>query len=287
MKHEKLRASLMHKCKKCLVDYLLNGQEESQSGAALMGTLIHNGFIPYYEKIIGRRIVYREKALENEYFTGHIDGYIKAEQKLFELKTVNGWKFNSIKEPLDNHITQMHIYMKMLNTTKTHIVYLNRDTGEHKAFDIDFYPIIYIAVEQKAIEAIKLAKEGASPEDIVLSEFETCDNYCKFGTNAPILPKPEDEKESSEIEGLKDLFEERMKLYSEEKEVSERRKELEAKIKELMSKHNAKKIIDLGITFVQSTRNTFDSKTFKVKHPDLYNEFLKQSISQSLRFPKI
>ena len=289
MKYEKIRASTAHKCTKCLVDYLLNGQDESQSGSALMGTLIHNGFIPYYEKIIGRRIVYREKSLENEYFTGHIDGYIKADKKLFELKTVNGWKFQKIKEPFDEHITQVHIYMHMLGITKAHIVYLNRDNGEHKAFDVDFNPIIYKAVALKAKEAIELAKQGKEPEAIELDEFETCDPYCKFKTKS-LYKNPEGEKELNELshkDELLQLFEKRQSLASQINELELKKKEAEERIKQIMSEENAKKIVDLGISFIQSNRTYFDSKTFKAKYPELYSNFIKTSVSQSLRFPKI
>lgn len=280
---------MAHKCKKCLVDYLLNGQDESQSGSALMGTLIHNGFIPYYEKIISRRIVYREKALENDFFTGHIDGFIKAEQKLFELKTVNGYSFSSIKEPLENHITQINIYMAMMGIKKAHLVYLNRDNGEHRAFDVSFTPIIYKAVELKAKEALELAKQSTDPQSIELDEFEYCDTYCKFKTKT-LLKKPEDEKESFELQHkdeLIKLFQKRQSLAAQIADLETEKKEAETRIKQIMSEENAKKIVDLGISFVQSNRTYFDSKTFKAKYPDIYNNFIKTSISQSLRFPKI
>jgi len=289
MKHEKIRASIAHKCTKCLVDYLLNGQDENQGGSALMGTLIHNGFIPYYEKIIGRRIVYREKALENEYFTGHIDGYIKAENKLFELKTVNSWKFQKIKEPFDEHITQINIYMAMMGIKKAHLVYLNRDNGEHKAFDIDFTPIIYKAVEHKAKEAIELAKKETDPDEIVLDEYEFCDPYCKFKTKS-LYKKPEGEKELQELQHkdeLIELYQKRQSLAVQITDLETQKKEAEERIKQIMSEENTKKILDLGISFIQSNRTYFDSKTFKAKYPELYSNFTKTSISQSLRFPKI
>ncbi|BCD59600.1 MULTISPECIES: hypothetical protein [unclassified Nitratiruptor] len=289
MTNTKIRASIAHKCTKCLVDYLLNGQDESQSGSALMGTLIHNGFIPYYEKIIGRRIVYREKALENEYFTGHIDGFIKADKKLFELKTVNSWKFQKIKEPLDEHITQVNIYMAMLGIKKAHIVYLNRDNGEHKAFDVSFTPIIYKAVEQKAKEAIELAKQGAEPEKIELDEFETCDPYCKFNTKT-LYKKPEDEKELKELshkDELQELFNKRQTLAFQIAELESKKKEAEERIKQIMSEENAKKIIDIGLSFIETKRTIFDTKKFKSDNPDIYQKYIKNSISQSLRFPKI
>jgi predicted phage-related endonuclease len=285
---QKIRASMAHKCTKCLVDYLLNGETPSGSGAALMGTIIHNGFIPYYEKIIGRRIVRREMEVENKLFKGHVDGIIKAEKKLFELKTVNGFKFQKIKEPLDEHLTQVNVYMHLTGLKKAHIVYLDRDSGEHKAFDIEYSPLIYLSTAKKAAEAIELAKSGKNPEEIELDEFETCDAYCKFHTKT-LYKKPEDEKELDELEHkdeLLELYQERQKIALELSELTNRKKEIEERIKAIMSEENAKKIVDLGITFVESVRKSIDSKSLKAAHPDIYAKFLKESVTQSLRFSK-
>lgn len=283
LKHDKVRASIAHKCTKCLVDYLENGTDESQSSAALMGTLIHNGFIPYYEAIIGKRIVYRERALENDYFTGHIDGYIKKDKKLFELKTVNSFSFQKIKEPYESHITQVNIYMKMLDTKEAHIVYLNRDSGEHKAFDVEFSPLIYNSVVDKVKEAISLAKKAADPKTIELDEFESCDAYCKFKTKT-FEKLPEGEKLSTQIEGLSSLYTLRVNLDEQIKGLSSEKKEVEEKIKTLMLENEARKIPDLKISFVEINRKSFDTKSFKADNPEVYEAYLKTTKSQYLKF---
>jgi len=282
----KIRASMAHKCRKCLLDYLINDQDNvNESNAALMGTFIHEGFVKWYSSYKKERIIYREKEIENEFFTGHIDGFLQKEKAIFELKTISPFKFNKIAEPLEAHIIQTHVYMKLIEVKKTRIVYLNRDTGEFKEFEIKFNPLIYLGVEAKAKEAIELFKQGKKPEEIELDEFEYCDSYCKFKT--PEFEKlPEGEKTSSEVEGIFELYQKRMKLDDEIKSLSEEKKEIEEKIKELMLKSQAKKIVDLGISFVESNRSSFDTKRFKAKYPELYEEFKKTTKSQYLKFNK-
>jgi hypothetical protein len=284
MNEIKIRSSMAHKCKKCLLDYLINGQENTnESNAALMGTFIHEGFVSWYSKYKKERIIYKEKPIENEVFTGHIDGYLQKEKAIFELKTVSPFKYNKINEPVESHIIQTHLYMQMMNVKKTRIVYLNRDTGEFKEFEIKFNRLIYLAVEAKAKEAIELYKQGKKPDEIELNEFETCDQYCKFA-NKPLEQLPEGEKTSNEIEGITELYQTRMQLDNEIKDLTKTKKEIEENIKTLMLKSQAKKVIDLGINFIESERKTFDSKTFNKKYPELYQNFIKVSKSQYLKF---
>ena len=261
----KIRASIAHKCRKCLLDYLINGEEKvNESNAALMGTFIHEGFVKWYSNYKKERIIYHEKEVENEFFTGHIDGFLQKEKAIFELKTISPYKFSKITEPLEAHIIQTHIYMELMGVKKTRIVYLNRDSGEFKEFEIPFNSLVYIGVMQKAKEVINLFKEGKKPEDIEVDEFEYCDSYCKFKTKT-FEKLPEGEKTSSEIDGIVELYQKRMKLDSEIKQLSEEKKEVEDKIKTLMLENKAKKITDLGISLVESNRSSFDTKRFKAK----------------------
>ncbi len=283
---KKIRASMAHKCKKCLLDYLINGQEQSnESNAALMGTFIHEGFVKWYSSYKKERIIYREKELESEYFTGHIDGFLQKQKAVFELKTISPWKYYKIKEPLTSHLVQTHIYMHLMDVKKARIVYLNRDTGEFKEFEVNYNPLIYKAVELKAKETIKAYGEGKKPEDIELDEYESCDEYCKFKT--PVFEKlPEGEKTSEEVEGIIELYKKRMSLDEKIKTLTNEKKKVEEEIKKLMLKNEAKKIVDLGISWIESERKTFDSKSFKAKYPELYEDFIKVSKSQYLKFTK-
>lgn len=64
------------------------------------------------------------------------------------------------------------------------------------------------------------------------------------------------------------------------KELEEKKKELSAQILEEMQSKNILKIEadELSINFVApSDRETFDSKTFRAEHPDLYDSYVKMS----------
>lgn len=287
----KIRASYAGKCRKCLADLLLNPQqEENESSAKLMGTFIHEGFVAWYSKKIGMRIQDREKELENEFFTGHIDGYIPKEKAVFELKTVNGYKFGTINGVLEEHKAQINVYMHLLGVKKAHYVYLNRDSGEYKTFYYDYEPSIYRAVEEKARDVIQAVKNGATVETIELDEFEVCDQYCKFGREL-IYEKPEGEKTSEELpiedrEMLLALIQDYQEAKAQEDEAVMIKKQASEQVKAIMSKYNAKKFTDLKLTFVETVKESFDSKAFKADDPDTYYKYVKSSKTQYVLFPK-
>lgn len=289
MKHEKIRASMAHKCRKCLTDYLVNGKQEVEAGgASLMGTLIHDGFVPYYEKKIGMRIVDREKAIENEQFTGHIDGFIKKTKTVFELKTVNSFIFAKLVEPKIEHIQQVHIYMNILKARKAHIVYVDRDTGNHMAFEIEYQPIMYKALEAKAIMCQMDAKLGLYGDAITLHDFESCDAYCEFDTAKAIQVLPEGEKLSSELDNkleLEILIQEYQELSAQEKEAQANKAHISNQVKEILISKGIRKIPDMKLQIVQQNRTMLDADAIKKHHPDIYNQYLKTNVSQFVRFP--
>ncbi len=80
---------------------------------------------------------------------------------------------------------------------------------------------------------MKLIKKAWVPDDLELDEFEFCDEYCKFQTQT-LYAKPEDEKESSEIEEKEKLlraYEKRVALSREIAELNKQKKEAEEQIK--------------------------------------------------------
>ena len=71
------------------------------------------------------------------------------------------------------------------------------------------------------------------------------------------------------------------------KAIEEKQKELKKRILEEMEKHGIIKIEtdDVTITYVApTTRETFDSKAFRAKNPDLYDEYIKiGAVASSVR----
>lgn len=287
----KIRGSASGKCSKCLAKMMTEPKvEENESNAMLMGTFIHDGFVAWYSKKIGMRIQDREKEIENDTFTGHIDGYIPKERAIFELKTVNGYKFGAIDDVLQEHLAQINVYMHIMGVDMAHYVYLNRDTGEYKQFYLQYNALIYKATEEKAKRVIEAVRNGATPDDIDVDEFELCDQYCEFD-RAPIYPKPDGEMtsealSSEEREELLKLTQEYQEAKAQEDEAKMLKAQANERVKEIMATHKAKKLTDLKLTFVETNRETFDSKAFKADDPNTYSKYTKSSVSQYILFPK-
>jgi hypothetical protein len=79
-------------------------------------------------------ITYVESALKCEEFgyTGHPDGMLVdpaiggAPQMLFELKTISPSGYTSLRKPKDDHVIQMHAYMRLLKMREALIVYIDK-----------------------------------------------------------------------------------------------------------------------------------------------------------------
>ena len=80
--------------------------------------------------------------------SGRIDGVIKIDNEtlILEIKTIDGFAFNSLTRPYDTHISQVQIYMGYKKLDKAILVYVNKSTGELKEFIIEFSRIEYNAL---------------------------------------------------------------------------------------------------------------------------------------------
>lgn len=281
----------MHKCRKCLLNYLQTEEEKSDSTFAMIGTIIHEGFIPYFEKGEKMRVIHREKRLEDELFTGHIDGYVQKTKQLFELKTVSTWIYGDLIEPKIEHIQQSCLYSILGGYESVKFCYLNRDTGEYKTFDMDLTTnemnAIKLSLISKAKEVYKLYEDGKTTDDIDLDPFETCDNYCEFlerpADKAPSIDGGikdiEDMENKSELKGY--LYE-YQKANELEKEAKKTKFQYANIIKETMEKSDLREITDFAI-YYRNERKSFDSKAFQKEEPELYEKYIKSSPSVYFR----
>jgi hypothetical protein len=79
-------------------------------------------------------ITYVETALKCDEFgyTGHPDGMLidpaigGAPQMLFELKTISPSGYEGLRKPKDDHVIQMHAYMRLLKMREAMIVYVDK-----------------------------------------------------------------------------------------------------------------------------------------------------------------
>lgn len=69
-------------------------------------------------------------------------------------------------------------------------------------------------------------------------------------------------------------------LNTQIKELEEEKKTHENQIKDMLKENEVGTVGDRKVVWKNSTRQTFDTKTFKTKYPKLYSEFLKNSASR-------
>lgn len=289
----KLRASSIHRCTKCLLKYLQTEPEENQSSQAMLGTIIHAGFLDYFEDLENVKIINREKELEDELFTGHIDGEIESKDTkiVFELKTVSTWTYKLITEPKIEHIQQVCCYSLLGDFEEAKIVYLNRDSGEYKIFDIDLTTnemnAMKLSLISKAKEVYMLNSEGKTPEDIPFDPFEVCDDYCEFATR-PTDNAPSIDDEITDIdmldnaEELKEWVGEYQMANEREKQAKKEKEQFGNLIKEEMEKGGFREIVGCAI-YYQNKRKSFDKKAFEKEEPELLKKYTKTSNSSYFR----
>ena len=108
---------------------------------------------------------------------GHCDGVFASEDWILEIKTAGSSTFNSLIRPKSDHIRQIHCYMAALDIPRCQLVYVNRDNGSLKKFDIFFEEEIWSEIVG-VIARIEEAVESNDPPEREVSRW-TC-RTCKF-----------------------------------------------------------------------------------------------------------
>jgi len=227
----KIRASSAHRCRKCLLLEFRGEFPRPPAGIqAWLGGLIHERYPDLWVEERGGEIVDREKELENEFFVGHCDGVWVCgnKRKVWELKTINSFIYKEVDGVLPPHRIQINLYMHLLGIKEGIVVYLNRDTGEVKEFEITYSSTLYKLTELKAKRVISAYQQGLTPAD--LPGGEPCDPYCPFREEGDDPePLPNGVEELGEMEEREELE----KILKEYKALSAQKKELEGQLKTL------------------------------------------------------
>ena len=108
---------------------------------------------------------------------GHTDGIIEinGERFILEIKTINSYGFNKLKEPYAKHVDQAHLYMYCTGIKKALFFYEDKNTQKVKDFVVDFDPVIMSII----LEKLGAIKEAIINKRLVESEYLTC-NKCDF-----------------------------------------------------------------------------------------------------------
>ena len=90
---------------------------------------------------------------------GHCDGVFAEQDWVLEIKTIGSSGFGSLIRPKKDHVMQMHCYMAGLDIPRAQLVYVNRDNGMLRKFDVFFDDEVWakcvavISTVEEAIEA--------------------------------------------------------------------------------------------------------------------------------------
>jgi len=105
------------------------------------------------------RVYFGKKENQKEYYNEEL--WLRGtpdciEKKVIqELKTMNGIQFSKLKEPLPEHIIQLHAYFILTGLQYGKIIYLDRNFFNEKVFKVRLDP----QVIQEVLEKIELLKK--------------------------------------------------------------------------------------------------------------------------------
>jgi putative phage-type endonuclease len=224
----------------------------------------------YFSEETGYKIMIPEKRIyhstDNPLFLGSIDRFYgngSLDYRILECKSTQ----NRIEEVEPYHFTQLQWYLGVCNMDKGAIAYLISGV-DFKFFTFDRSDSLIEQLQNKAVEFWEnhvLKNVPPLPINIkdVLSLYPTHAEGAVYEATA------DDYEQFNELCFLKAQIKE---LEGKETAIKEA---LQTKMKE------AKLLIHDGETLATwkgSECNTFDSKAFQKAHPDIYQEFLKQSL---------
>jgi len=142
-KKSKYHPSAITGCKRALY-YDRVGEEPKQNIHASLrmlfglGHAIH-GFVQEKLEVNGPEFKAEVVAQFDELsIYGRCDGIWCERGWILEIKTIGDSSFRTLVKPKEPHIHQAHCYMKALDTPRTQVLYVNRDSGQMRLFRIHF-----------------------------------------------------------------------------------------------------------------------------------------------------
>jgi len=237
----------------------------------LMGTLFEPVLINYYEKVTGNKV---EKVgmTSKDFMIANIDGYVKSENKILEIKTArfnDGWGEEGTDEIPDEYLFQVAHYCHVLDVDNVDIgvLFMGKDFK------------IYRYKRNKNLESKLVAKEAYFWNEHVKalkapapSNYDEIKNYWKSELNKGVQATPSVMNAVTELKTIK--------AYA--KELEKREKELKKQVMEFMK--DADTLVngdDKIITWKSSVRNSIDTTALKAANPELVKQFTKQTESRT------
>lgn len=251
--------------------------EENQSEAAYFGTILEDVVAQEFTRRTGQKVKRRNAILQHPeypFMLANVDRLIVGEKTGLECKTASEylkseWEGEEIPAP---YLIQCQHYMAVTGYDAWWIaVLIGGNKFVHKKIERDEEIIQYL---------IKL--EGDFWNNHVLQQVPPMIDGSDASTDLLKTMYPEGEPES-EIELPLEadmLLEQLEQSKQEEKLASERVTELENRLKAMLGKYETGLANNHMVTWKNVTTNRLDSTALAKDHPDIYQKYLKPSVSR-------
>lgn len=217
--------------------------------------------------------------IDNFPLIAHLDFLIKGKTRsvIVEAKTVK----EQVNEPYESWILQVQFQMGLLlneiqdenHQIEAYIVAMDINEGWYKIFKIDFNDDLFLMALNKANHLVDCLTKGEKPRAII-------QNYC---SSCPFVQ--ECPKQGCFASELPDNMKEDLKAIKAHKTQEKIIKQKEDALKEYLINTGLEKAkiddedFSVVISCKESVSNRFDTNAFKKDHPELAQQYLKESSS--------
>jgi hypothetical protein len=113
--------------------------------------------------------------------SGYCDGIIMLNgvKSVVEAKTINSRGFSALKEPHEDHVYQLQLYLAALRMEKGYVLYLDKDTQKMKEFEVirDDSVLPKIIAKIQLALAVQRGQVATAPDRVCASPGETRAKY--------------------------------------------------------------------------------------------------------------
>jgi hypothetical protein len=111
-----------------------------------------------------------------------VDGILKIDNEyyLFELKTIEGSSFQDLTGPKQEHIDQLYAYSTLLNLTHVLIVYVDRQYGGMKCYELKIPEYIHRETWERMDYVMEMVDKNLAPEGLPSGDKWCTPNYCPY-----------------------------------------------------------------------------------------------------------
>ncbi|MBB5148210.1 YqaJ viral recombinase family nuclease [Ureibacillus thermosphaericus] len=257
--------------------------EEIDNEFIYWGNLLEDIVAKEFESRTGKKVRRRNQMFvhpEHDFMIANIDRDVVGERALLECKTTNAFNSNAWDgdEIPAEYICQVQHYMAVLGYEKAYIAVLiggNKFVWKEVERDDEFIDIMIQREkefwENHVLAGVPPAIDGSPSATELLNKLYPTDN------GETVMLDSETEQLIEAIESLK----------AEKKQIEEQLKAYENQLKMTLEDASVGVTNRFKITYKAVTQNRIDSKRLKEEHPEIYEKYLKSSISRRLTIKEV